>query len=290
MASHDAHMDGGRRRRRHLASRARRPMAVDAGGRRSSAPPTTCRGASRDLAARRSAAPNVAHLVVATRGVWTAQERRAAARRLHGLARRVTVLSDVEAALPRSHRRSRGTARPRGHRLHRARPRSRAAIWVRAGGLGPLFGDGGSAFALGRDWLAAAHPFARAPARRERRTPSRVSRHWRLESCAVATRRWTRATRCGSREPRRWPLDMRAAVQGRAPDAGRSRVELGGQPPRRPRLSRAGLAHGARPRPQTRPRRADARARSRPPRASLAGADASLPAPASPPAPTPPGP
>jgi N-acetylglucosamine kinase-like BadF-type ATPase len=29
---------------------------------------------------------------------------------------------------------------------------------VRAGGLGPLFGDGGSAFALGRDWLAATNP------------------------------------------------------------------------------------------------------------------------------------
>src|SRR5215470_13201715 len=47
---------------------------------------------------KRLRAVNVKHLVVATRGVWTATERRAAVRRLGGFARRVHVLSDVEAA------------------------------------------------------------------------------------------------------------------------------------------------------------------------------------------------
>ena len=121
--------------------------------------------ATRDIAAslralwrrRRLRAPNVAHLVVATRGVWTPNERRAAVRRLGGLARRVHVLSDVEAAY-------RGAIGERAGLLVLAGTgsivlaRSESGRWVRAGGLGPLFGDGGSAFALGRDWLAATNP------------------------------------------------------------------------------------------------------------------------------------
>ena len=42
--------------------------------------------------------PDVGALVVASRGVWTPAERRAAAAALRGLARRVRVISDVEAA------------------------------------------------------------------------------------------------------------------------------------------------------------------------------------------------
>jgi BadF/BadG/BcrA/BcrD ATPase family protein len=100
---------------------------------------------------------DVSHLVVATRGVWTASERRAAAVRLRGLARRVTVLSDAEAG-------HLGALGGRSGLLVLAGTgsivlgRGARGRWVRAGGLGPLFGDGGSAFALGRDWLAAAHP------------------------------------------------------------------------------------------------------------------------------------
>jgi N-acetylglucosamine kinase-like BadF-type ATPase len=114
----------------------------------------------------------VAHLVVATRGVWTAQERRAAAARLRGLARRVTVLSDAEAA-------HLGALAGRPGLLVLAGTgsivlaRGATGRWVRAGGLGPLFGDGGSAFALGRDWLAAAHP---SRARRLARAPGAVAR------------------------------------------------------------------------------------------------------------------
>src|ERR1700693_4493679 len=40
----------------------------------------------------------VAHVVVAARGIWTPSERRGAVASLRGLARRVTVLSDAEAA------------------------------------------------------------------------------------------------------------------------------------------------------------------------------------------------
>jgi len=121
---------------------------------------------------RRLRRANVAHLVVATRGVWTAPERHAAVRRLHGLARRITVLSDVEAAY-------RGAIGDGAGLLVLAGTgsivlaRSARGRWTRAGGLGPLFGDGGSAFALGRDWLAAADPLR---ARRLAGTPDAVAR------------------------------------------------------------------------------------------------------------------
>jgi N-acetylglucosamine kinase-like BadF-type ATPase len=114
----------------------------------------------------------VAHLVVATRGIWTAAERRAAAASLRGLARRVTVISDAEAA-------HHGALGGRPGLLVLAGTgsivlgRGARGRWVRAGGLGPLFGDGGSAFALGRDWLAAARP---SRARRLARDPHAVAR------------------------------------------------------------------------------------------------------------------
>src|SRR5262249_38564279 len=120
--------------------------------------------ATRDIAAslralwrrRRLRAPSVEHLVVATRGVWTPSERRAAVRRLGGLARRVHVLSDVEAAY-------RGAIGERAGLLVLAGTgsivlaRSEAGAWVRAGGPRPPFG-GGAASPLGRAWLAATNP------------------------------------------------------------------------------------------------------------------------------------
>jgi N-acetylglucosamine kinase-like BadF-type ATPase len=114
----------------------------------------------------------VAHLVVAARGVWTRAERRAAARRLRGLARRVTVLSDVEAAYQGAVGDAAGVLVLAGTGSI-VLARSPQGRFVRAGGLGPLFGDGGSAFALGRDWLAAADP---ARARRLARAPDAVVR------------------------------------------------------------------------------------------------------------------
>src|SRR5262245_32975703 len=52
---------------------------------------------------RTHAGQRVASLVVAARGVWTPAERRAAARPLRGVAGRVQVISDAEAALLGAH-------------------------------------------------------------------------------------------------------------------------------------------------------------------------------------------
>lgn len=121
---------------------------------------------------RRLPTARVAHVVVAARGVWTPAERRAAVTQLRGLGRRVTVLSDVEAAY-------RGAIGDGVGLLVLAGTgsivlaRSTRGRWIRTGGLGPLFGDSGSAFALGRDWLAAADP---ARARKVARAPDAVAR------------------------------------------------------------------------------------------------------------------
>ncbi len=153
-----------------------RVLAADGLGRRQ----IMRRPASRDLPAAlgaiwqrwRLGRAGVAHLVVATRGVWTAPERHATAASLRDLARRVTVLSDAEAA-------HLGALGGRPGLLVLAGTgsivlgRSARGLWVRAGGLGPLFGDGGSSFAIGRDWLAAAHP---SRARRLSRDPHAVAR------------------------------------------------------------------------------------------------------------------
>jgi N-acetylglucosamine kinase-like BadF-type ATPase len=94
----------------------------------------------------------VAALVVATRGVWTAGERRALARRFRGLAAKVFVIADAQAALLGALGVRPGILVLAGTGSivlgHDGRGR-----WARAGGLGPLLGDEGSAFWLGREWL-----------------------------------------------------------------------------------------------------------------------------------------
>ena len=93
-------------------------------------------------------------LVVASRGVWTITERRRLARRLRGIAARVRVISDAQAALL-------GALGDRPGVLVLAGTGSIALArdahgrWARAGGLGPLLGDEGSAFWIGRQWLRA---------------------------------------------------------------------------------------------------------------------------------------
>ncbi len=93
-------------------------------------------------------------LVVASRGIWTPGERRAAARRLAGLARQVRAISDVEAAHAGALGGAPGVLLLAGTGSI-ALARDARGRWARAGGLGPLLGDAGSAFAIGRDWLAA---------------------------------------------------------------------------------------------------------------------------------------
>jgi N-acetylglucosamine kinase-like BadF-type ATPase len=101
----------------------------------------------------------VGALVVAARGVWTPAERRAATARLRSLARRVRVISDVEAALVGALGDGPGILLLAGTGSI-ALGRSRRGRLGRAGGLGPLLGDEGSAFSIGRAWL----PIARRAA------------------------------------------------------------------------------------------------------------------------------
>jgi len=93
-------------------------------------------------------------LVVAARGVWLPRERRALRRRLTGLARRVDVIADVEAAWHATLGAERGVLVLAGTGSI-VLGRDGRGRWARAGGLGPLLGDEGSGFWIGREWLRA---------------------------------------------------------------------------------------------------------------------------------------
>ena len=115
-------------------------------------------------------------LVVASRGVWTRAERSSQARRLRALARHVQVISDTEAAY-------RGALGDAAGMLLLAGTGSMAlgrdgrGRWARAGGLGPLLGDEGSAFWIGREWLrASTRTRSFLAARRLLRSPDPVAR------------------------------------------------------------------------------------------------------------------
>lgn len=119
---------------------------------------------------------DVGALVVAARGIWTARERRRVARQLRGLALRVLVLSDAQVALV-------GALGSRPGVLILSGTgsivvgRDTRGRWRRAGGLGPLLGDEGSAFWLGREWLRATtdgEDFS--PVRQLVRSPNPVAR------------------------------------------------------------------------------------------------------------------
>ena len=101
----------------------------------------------------RLGAADVAALVAASRGVWTEAERRRHRRRLRLLARRVAVLSDAEAAYHAALGDGPGLLLLAGTGSM-VLGRDARGRWARAGGLGPLLGDQGSAFWIGREWLA----------------------------------------------------------------------------------------------------------------------------------------
>ena len=115
-------------------------------------------------------------LVVASRGVWLPRERRALRRRLSGLARRVNVIADVEAAWHATLGAERGVLVLAGTGSI-ALGRDARGRWARAGGLGPLLGDEGSAFWIGREWLRAT---ADERARRRFATAPQLPRPWRV--------------------------------------------------------------------------------------------------------------
>jgi glucosamine kinase len=134
-------------------------------------------------------AARVDALVVASRGIWTPGERRAAVRRLAGLARRVRAISDVEAAHAGALGGAPGILLLAGTGSV-ALGRDARGRWARAGGLGPLLDDAGSAFAIGRDWLAAeaAHGMA-ARARSLALGPEPVARIAALAPAVLARAR-----------------------------------------------------------------------------------------------------
>jgi N-acetylglucosamine kinase-like BadF-type ATPase len=97
---------------------------------------------------------NVAALVVASRALWTRGERRTLALTLRGLARRVEVIADAQAALLGAIGDGPGVLVLAGTGSIVVAHDGRGG-WTRAGGLGPLVGDEGSGFWLGREWLRA---------------------------------------------------------------------------------------------------------------------------------------
>jgi N-acetylglucosamine kinase-like BadF-type ATPase len=131
----------------------------------------------------------VGALVVAARGVWTPAERRAATARLRGLGRRVRVISDVEAARDGALGDGPGILLLAGTGSI-ALGRDRRGRRGRAGGLGPLLGDEGSAFSIGRAWLPIATRDASALAlRRLALAPDAVPRVAALAPAALRAAR-----------------------------------------------------------------------------------------------------
>ena len=116
----------------------------------------------------------IAALGVAARGIWTPGNRRALARRLRRLAPRVIVISDVEAAHLAALGAAPGVLLLAGTGSIALGRDGRGRI-ARAGGLGPLLGDDGSAFAIGRAWLRG-RAVSPARARRLATAPDAVAR------------------------------------------------------------------------------------------------------------------
>jgi N-acetylglucosamine kinase-like BadF-type ATPase len=92
-------------------------------------------------------------LVIASRGVWTLEEREAFARPLKGLAKLVHVISDVEAAWYGAFGGGRSSILVIAGTGSIALGSNGEGLMARAGGLGPLLGDEGSAHWIARQWI-----------------------------------------------------------------------------------------------------------------------------------------
>jgi N-acetylglucosamine kinase-like BadF-type ATPase len=99
--------------------------------------------------------PKPADAVFGLRGVWTNGERRSWQRRLSFAARRVRVMSDIELAFERWANGGPGLLLNAGTGSI-AFGRNAAGHTARSGGLGPLVGDDGSGFWMGRAFIRAA--------------------------------------------------------------------------------------------------------------------------------------
>jgi N-acetylglucosamine kinase-like BadF-type ATPase len=91
------------------------------------------------------------HLIVASRGVWTSAERRHLKRALRTLAPNIQVMSDVEAAWHAAFK-NEGIVVIAGTGSI-AYGRDSSGRSQRAGGWGPVLGDEGSGFWMGKTWL-----------------------------------------------------------------------------------------------------------------------------------------
>lgn len=97
-------------------------------------------------------------IAVASRGVWAAAKRKTLKRALAPLAKRIQVISDVEAAwlaafghLPKTNKKRVVLIAGTGSI---ALTQDAKGQWKRAGGLGPEKGDEGSAYWIGKQWLS----------------------------------------------------------------------------------------------------------------------------------------
>ena len=162
---------------------------------------------------------DLAALGVASRGIWTRRERQALARRLRRFAPRVVVISDVEAAYLAALGAIPGVLLLAGTGSI-ALGRDRRGRFAREGGLGPLLGDDGSAFSIGRAWLRDAVPPARA--RRIVTAPDAIARVAALAPGVL------RRARRGDRTARRIVRDAQEAL---AALAARTARALGLRPP-----------------------------------------------------------
>jgi N-acetylglucosamine kinase-like BadF-type ATPase len=157
---------------------------------------------------------DLAALGVASRGIWTSDERRALARHLRRFAPRVVVISDVEAAYLAALGTDPGVLLLAGTGAI-ALGRDRRGHHAREGGLGPLLGDDGSAFWIGRAWLRSG-AVSPARARRIATAPDAVAR-----VAALAPRVLRRARR-GDRRARRIVRDAQRALADLAAGAART--------------------------------------------------------------------
>jgi predicted NBD/HSP70 family sugar kinase len=167
----------------------------------------------RRLWRRRRWTGRVDALVVAARGVWLPRERRALTVALRGLARRMQVIADVEAAWHATHTDGAGILVLAGTGSI-VLGRTARGRWARAGGLGPLLGDEGSAFWIGRAWLR-----ARAGAVTQRRLATRPDAVAAI--AALAARVVARARR-GDPVAARVVREAQAALAGQAREVARA--------------------------------------------------------------------
>jgi len=147
---------------------------------------------------------DVAALGVASRGIWTRSERRALARRVRRFAARVVVISDIEAAYLAALGTVPGVLLLAGTGSI-ALGRDGRGRFTREGGLGPLLGDDGSAFSIGRAWLRG-DAVPRARARRIAVAPDAVTRVAALAPAVL------RRARRGDRRARRIVREAQEAL------------------------------------------------------------------------------